>query len=289
MSGGGSRGRGSARWGLVLSLLLSSSACTDEPPGLGGSTAPSDDRLLVLPPLQPCVAEGPAPESIRVASWNISAGRRSSLSQVQAQLEQIDADVLLLQELDVGTRRTNGVDQPRALAEALGMDFGFAAALEWDGGDFGLAVLSRLPFFSARRVSLDSEGADEPRIVFDVRVCAGSQPLRLLDVHADFLEEANLRNLEDLRDFLGPNPPGPIVVAGDFNAVDEAPGVQAVLSTGLVDLFSSWDPGPTRQGERIDFVFVDEALAPRVLEAGRVQTDASDHTPLWIDLQPPVL
>lgn len=225
------------------------------------------------------------PASIRVVSWNVSAGRRSSLGQVQAVLEQLDADVLLLQELDVETRRTGMVDQPQVLADALEMELGFAAALEWDGGDFGLAVLSRLPFSAARRISLDSEGGYEPRIVFDVTVCAGAQSLQMFDVHVDFVEEVNVRNLEDLSELLGPDPPGPLVVAGDFNATEDTPGVQAMLSTGLVDVFDQWDPGPTRNGERIDFMLVDEASALRVIDAGRMETEASDHTPLWIDLE----
>lgn len=200
-------------------------------------------------------------------------------------LAAIDADVVLLQEIDVGVLRTGEVDQARRLGEGLGMQHAFAAALEWDGGDFGLAVLSRLPMSRAQRISLDSEGGYEPRIAFDVTVCAGSRLLRLVDVHADFVPEVNVRNLVELAELLGPLSSSPLVLGGDFNATPQTEGVTTMRAvTGAIDVLETRDPGATRNGERIDYLLANPELEAAIVEATRVETEASDHTPLWVDL-----
>lgn len=250
---------------------------------------PADDpRPLHLPELQPCDPQGPSLPTVRVASWNMGAARGSSLEEVRDQIAAFDADVVLLQELDVGTRRNDNVDQPAVLAEQLGYEYTFASALDWDGGVFGLAVLSSLPFCSVTRLSLESETAYEPRIALDVRVCAGGSELRLVDVHADFIDAPNAINLAELGSLLGDVSQTPIVVAGDFNAKPDAASViDFVAHTGLRDVFATRDDGPTRRKARIDFVLMDPMLESTVVSAERIETSASDHTPLVVEFVPP--
>lgn len=259
--------------------------------GTQGSTGhppdadPADDpRPLHRPPLVQCNPAAPGLEAVRVASWNMGAARGSSLEAVRDQIAALDADVVLLQEVDVGVIRTGRVDQPALLAEALGVEYAFASALDWDGGVFGLAVLSSLPFCSASRMSLDAETAYEPRIAFDIRVCAGNRELRLVDVHADFIAAANTTNLDQLAEQLGDVSQTPIVVAGDFNAQPDAASVVGFLEdTGAVDVFLSRDTGPTRKQKRIDFVMMSPMLESAVTSAQRITTEASDHTPLVVE------
>lgn len=253
----------------------------------GPLSEPSDDpRPLVLPPLAPCQADAPVPARVRVATWNISAARLGGLDAIEAGLRQLDADVVLLQEVDVGVRRTGGVDQPRRLGEALGMQHAFAASVPFDGGDFGMAVLTRLPLSRALRVSLESDGGYEDRIALDVTACAGPIGLRVVDVHADFVASTNERNLVELAEHVGPVAPWPTVIGGDFNAPPDAPGVRALLEhTGAVDLFAGRDPSPTRAGERIDYLLASPSLDAAVVSVGHGGTsEVSDHAPLWVDL-----
>ena len=242
-----------------------------------------DDRLLIVPELVECDPESTAPERLRVATWNMGAARGSSIDAVRDQLAAADADIVLIQEIEIGARRTDEIDQPAVLAQALGYDYAFAAALKFDGGDFGMAVFSRVPFAAAQRIALDSSDAYEPRIAIDATVCAGPTPLRLIDVHADFMPEANTRNLGELADGLGPTGSG-LVIAGDFNADPTAEGVRTLIdASGTVDLFAALDPSPTREGERIDFVLASRDLAEAVAAGEVVPNEASDHALLWVD------
>ena len=271
----------------TIGLLLLGCASPEVEPEAEDDSADTaedpDDRLLILPELVECDAESSPPERLRIATWNMGAARGSSIDAVRDQLAIADADVVLIQEIEIGARRTDEVDQPAVLAEALDYDYAFAAALKFDGGDFGMAVFSRVPFQSARRIALDSTDAYEPRIAIDATVCAGPTALRLIDVHADFMPEANTRNLSELADALGATAPG-LVIAGDFNADPNAEGVRTLLdASGTVDLFAELDPSPTREGERIDFVLASPDLAPAVAAGEVVPNEASDHALLWVD------
>ena len=61
---------------------------------------------------------------LRVATYNIRHGRgldgRIDLERVAAAIEALGADVVLLQEVDQGTRRAAGVDQARELGRLTG-------------------------------------------------------------------------------------------------------------------------------------------------------------------------
>ena len=61
---------------------------------------------------------------VRVAAWN--AERCRHLDASLALLRAVDADVLLLSELDAGMARSGNVDVPRRLAEGLGLAGAFA-------------------------------------------------------------------------------------------------------------------------------------------------------------------
>ena len=54
------------------------------------------------------------------------------------------------------------------------MDAAYAAAVTRPpGGDFGVAILSRLPFVGAERFDLPSAGSFEPRVALAADVCVG--------------------------------------------------------------------------------------------------------------------
>jgi endonuclease/exonuclease/phosphatase family metal-dependent hydrolase len=58
-----------------------------------------------------------SPEQLRIISWNIDRG--IALSAITAQLRRAPGDLLLLQEVDLGTRRSGGTDVAAALAHSL--------------------------------------------------------------------------------------------------------------------------------------------------------------------------
>ena len=108
--------------------------------------------LLTLPLLSAAPAETPTrdPRSLRVMTYNIHIGKgmdgKADLARIAGVIKSADVDVVALQEVDVKTRRS-GVesDQLKELAKLTGMHGVFAKARDFDGGEYGQAVLSRRP------------------------------------------------------------------------------------------------------------------------------------------------
>src|SRR5690349_19308723 len=149
--------------------------------------------------LRTAPAPTPAPSlggSVRVLVYNIHAGKDAGgtprLAELANLVGQTGADVVLLQEVDVGTRRSGGVDQPAELARRTGFRSAFGRTIDYDGGRFGNAVLSRWPILEARTVPLDGAppaGADngrhEPRGALRVVLAAPQGRITVYDTHLD--------------------------------------------------------------------------------------------------------
>jgi len=142
---------------------------------------------------QPYIAEvlteAPPPEGqLRVMTWNVKFGAaridfffdchgdrghmkaaevRGNLSQLAAHLRKADPDLIVLNEVDVGSRRSSYVDQVQYLLDHTDLNYGVYAAV-WrvdfvpsDGigrMDMGNAILARWPIRDARRVALPPIG-----------------------------------------------------------------------------------------------------------------------------------
>ena len=251
-----------------------------QPPRVRPPVVLSD--VLTYSPLMSCAAST-ARSTARIASWNIRAGRSAPIEAIAAELTSMRADIIALQEVDVLVRRTGFVDQPVALAAALGFHYVFAASIKWDGGDYGLALLSRWPLAEVRRHRLDATEAGEPRIVLDVVACAAGRPLRIFNHHADGRAPSRQAGFAALRDIVGPGVGRGLLALGDFNEDPDGQGVRGLLERGLFDLGAAGNES-TADRRRIDYLLADAPLA-RVMSAVRVwPSDKSDHHALVADL-----
>jgi endonuclease/exonuclease/phosphatase family metal-dependent hydrolase len=135
-------------------------------------------RLLGTPRLLPALSPPPAsadPTRVRTVHWNIEHG--NEYEQVERALLTHDAlreaDLVLLNEVDLGMARSGDRDVAADLARALGLhgvfaalfleltpgrddDLRFAARRENQESLFGVAILSRWPIAGARIVDLPS-------------------------------------------------------------------------------------------------------------------------------------
>jgi endonuclease/exonuclease/phosphatase family metal-dependent hydrolase len=225
------------------------------------------------------------PPTVRVATYNIKAGLESSLEEIGDVLEEMDADVIALQEVDRNAERTGNVDQARALAERLGMDSTYAATKKRGQGDFGIAILSRLPFASVERIELPGAFSFEPRVSLAADVCLGDAPLRVFATHSDTNPMASGAQQKRLAEIATPYVGAGVIVTGDFNATEADPGLQALQNAPLDDLGGAFGDAPTYEDRRIDFILADEPLAAAAESVEVVDTDASDHRPMVTQLR----
>ncbi|MDF9827827.1 endonuclease/exonuclease/phosphatase family metal-dependent hydrolase [Ereboglobus sp. PH5-10] len=184
----------------------------------------------------------PAETPLRVVSYNIHAGRgmdkQLDLTRIAGVLRRLNADAILLQEVDVLTKRSGGVDQAAELGRMLGMHSYFARAMSYGGGEYGNAVLSKLPFAHTSTLSL--AGGVEPRsagiveIVVprsgakDASAAHNGHRVMLVSVHLDHKKkETQMEHAkqisEEVERLMEKNSSAVAIWGGDFNARETSP------------------------------------------------------------------
>jgi endonuclease/exonuclease/phosphatase family metal-dependent hydrolase len=107
-----------------------------------------------------CDLRAELPQEIRVVTYNIHHGEgmngKIGLKRIANRLLAVEPHLVALQEVDQGTRRSHGVDQPAELARLTGMQIVFGRNIDFNGGGYGTAVLTKLPVRSHKKVKLKS-------------------------------------------------------------------------------------------------------------------------------------
>jgi endonuclease/exonuclease/phosphatase family metal-dependent hydrolase len=234
-----------------------------------------------------------APAVLRVLTYNIHHGEgldgRIDLARQAAVLNQAAADLVALQEVDRETRRSGGVDQLAELARLTGMAPVFGKAIEWQGGAYGVGILSRLPIRGVRQRALPGSPDREPRTALTIDVEVGDRGTRVqfTTTHLDQGREAmdKVAQASYLAASLAHNA-DPGILAGDMNTRPDTEPIQ-ILARRWIDTFVEPPPDPNaRPRRRIDYVMVRPAASWRVVESRYVDAGlASDHQPVFAVLE----
>lgn len=242
-----------------------------------------------------------SPREIRVLVYNIHAGKDAggadNLERVADVVRQTGADVVLLQEVDRGTRRSGQVDQPDVLARRSGLAVAFGKTLDYDGGEYGIAVLSRWPIAQQTLVRLRVEppqrragGSYEPRGAQRVVIRAPPGEVVVINTHLDASREDDYRRQEIRAVLALARDAGPLLlVGGDFNSTPESEVQGDVRSGGLRDAWLACGRGSAltypadRPSKRIDYLYLTSTATCHRAEV--IETTASDHRPLLVTVR----
>ncbi|TWD48903.1 endonuclease/exonuclease/phosphatase family metal-dependent hydrolase [Agrobacterium vitis] len=217
----------------------------------------------------------------------IGTDRRLNIRRVADVILESRAEIVLLQELDVGRIRTGHRDQAEEIAAFLGMSSHFHAALHIEEEQYGDAILTALPSRRVHAAALPSLGEQRGAIWAEVEVCG--QPVQIINTHLGLSRKERMMQVNHLlgEDWLGHAKQGgkPLIFGGDLNAVPLSAAFKTlnkVLHTGrkprgLRPTFPSRFPLL-----RLDHLFCDngvELLDMAVLSTPLARL-ASDHLPL---------
>jgi endonuclease/exonuclease/phosphatase family metal-dependent hydrolase len=228
------------------------------------------------------------PVALTVASYNIRHGRGGDevvdLPRTATVLRHLGPDIVGLQEVDHRVARSGGVPQADSLGRLLGMEAAFGAFMPYQGGEYGMAILSRHPIVGQASIRLP-EG-NEPRIALRADLLLpNGDTIAVVNVHFDWVADdafrvAQATFLTTVLDTIS----RPYILLGDFN--DEPGSRTLALFAARADearkpatdhfTFSATEPR-----KEIDFIFAAPASAWEVGAARVVdEREASDHRPV---------
>jgi endonuclease/exonuclease/phosphatase family metal-dependent hydrolase len=157
---------------------------------------------------------------MRVVTWNVQTARPNpdgppDVDRVVTHLQALDADVVALQELDRGARRSGGVDQAEAIALGLGGHLVWAPTVRRGRGTYGHGlVVVRGEVVRVRDVALG--GTREPRSLLVAEVDLGGRRWTVGATHLSRRRPCATEQLARCLDELAAHP-RPRVLLGDLN------------------------------------------------------------------------
>ncbi|MNK11450.1 hypothetical protein D3C87_294920 [compost metagenome] len=241
-------------------------------------------------PIDP-VKAGPV---IKVMTYNIHIGNPpsevASARNLQAIANVINLqkpDLVALQEVDVNTTRSGkDVDQAKELARLTGMYYFYTKAIDYQGGQFGDAVLSRLPIIESKRyeLSVNPELGGETRSVAMIVVEKEGIRFNFASTHLDHLtsdinRDHQARELVNHIKVLDK----PLIIAGDLNSLPTSNTIKT-LQEQLTYACSSNCPltFPSVNANRtIDYILINKP-EKFIVKDYRIVNEgyASDHLPV---------
>jgi endonuclease/exonuclease/phosphatase family metal-dependent hydrolase len=174
------------------------------------------------------------PREIRVVTYNIHHGegldKKFDLGRISKVVMAEKPDIVALQEVDQGTKRASGVDQPAEFERLTGMKVVFGRNIPYDGGGYGTAVLTNLPVRSHKSVKLKSFYKDTPQHKEQrgVQVLElgqkGEAGLCFMCTHLDFREpdDERMNSAGTINELAAKRDGELAIIAGDFNALPDS-------------------------------------------------------------------
>lgn len=247
-----------------------------------------------------------------IFNWNIDRGK--DLDDIEGQIRQLNPDLCIFQEVDLGARRSGGIDVAKKLAEKFRMNYVFAPEFEeLSQGTpempayHGQALLSKLPIRSSRMLRFTHQSdfwkprrllkssmplwqrREGGRVALITELDNGSKPLVVYDLHLESRGNDHLR-LEQLEEVLADaqrySPETSVIIAGDLNTkTAHSALIPRMREAGYRSAFGDRRVRTHILIGALDWVFVRGPI--EFLHDGEVLrgVDGSDHFPIAVDVR----
>jgi endonuclease/exonuclease/phosphatase family metal-dependent hydrolase len=219
--------------------------------------------------------------------------KKLDLARIASVVNQEHPDLVGLQEVDRGVERTQRIDEIVELAKLTRMDYAFAFNLKYQGGQYGVAILSREPIRATdHHLYLNTREA-ERRGFIRAEILIGGRVVNFVTTHLDYQYEDGrvfeaqqlLAALKDVK--------GPLIVVGDFNDIPTGEAYQ-LMHESFDDAWRLTKPNDEgfsypadKPAKRIDYIFTRRTDRIKAKRAWIPATLASDHVPVVAELELP--
>ena len=187
-------------------------------------------------------------------------------------------DLVALQELDSMTYRSEQRYQLGELASHTGYHPVFGAAIDYDGGKYGVGILTQEIPLSTKRIPLPG---DEPRVLLVVEL----QDYVMACTHLDLEKEPRLASIplivEEAQRWQKP-----FLLAGDWNDTPESELLQEMTKYFTILSCNEVSYPADEPQECLDYVATFKGNSVEVHESTVInESEASDHRPVVVRLE----
>lgn len=227
-------------------------------------------------------------QSVRFMSYNIRNGKgmdnKTDISRIVEVLKKAKPDLCAIEELDSVSKRVP-LYLLEEIAKEVGMNYYYCPAISFQGGKYGIGMLTREAPLNIKRYALP--GREESRALLvvefiDYIYCA---------THLSLTEADRIASLPIIMEAVADmEPTKPLLIAGDFNATPDSKFIEQlskgfyVLTDTTVPTYPAKDPNET-----IDYVCLHRRTSESsfVLKQSVVMNEplASDHRPVYVDIE----
>lgn len=234
---------------------------------------------------------------IRIVTYNIHKGiggvdRRYRPERVITTLQQYNADIILMQEVDDNVPRSGFHRQIDKFGDALGMRYrAFQRNVKLKRGHYGNAILSRFPLTNIKSIDL-SIPFKKRRQALLVHCRLGNHRQRKLIIANCHLGLAGFERNIQLRKILSNNllkhvhKKTPLIIGGDLNDVWNTLGKNVMTPEGFESVSKKIYTFPAVMPIRcLDYIYYRGDLTCQHSFSGhtKIARQASDHLPLIAD------
>ena len=194
------------------------------------------------------------------------------------------ADVVALQEVDRGAKRSNGVDMTARLSEMSGLTHHYFIKIrDFQGGEYGTAILSRYPIVESQTLNFPVQIATQGTSCGWVKLNVEGKAVTVFNTHLSIEnEESNTETLccfgDILKDYLANNDGG-CLACGDFNTSP------AKVAKYLPWIHRAHDGLITYADRSIDHIVYTDPIRVSNVRTMDTQVDrVTDHNMLLVDV-----
>lgn len=268
------------RYNILILVIIMLSGCTNN----------SNEKPILTPTNEEKIY------TLRVMTYNIYHGetnRRDGVIHMDLYGQIIKGqspDLVALQEVDKNTTRVGGLDLTKELSKRTGLDGYFCKFIDYRGGEYGSAILSKFPVvdfnvksaYNLPDISPRAHAFAKVKLDEDVYIYFNTSHLSL------DLRERKVQIQELLDIYREELDKAPLLICGDLNTEPDSEEMQILYEEfAMVDLLQSYTfSARTGLVKKIDYILYPKNNNWVVVDFKRIcRIDASDHCALVAELK----
>lgn len=227
-----------------------------------------------------------------VMTYNLRFGELATVDQLASHIKAFKPDFVALQEVDVNTNRTlaphqNGRNILSELAGKTGMFGLYGKAILFNGGYYGIGILSKYPYVQVNKRVLPNPRGAEPRVLLEgIFETGDADTVVFASTHLDVTgEETRVLQAKYVTDYFRSSP-YPVILGGDFNTEPDSRVIKEVM---IRNWFNATGPALTFPASapriKIDYLFAYPEQGWKIINTQAIPSSLSDHFPVITELE----